>query len=176
MITSKVIFIRLEKKVVCFLYPYPNKFLFKKIPTLKFFSVLPTLNQRKTCLKHIFLTKKKWIFFFYQPTYPILFSDCYWKQTISFFRPKYNRSRWHVSSWYPGMNWLTHSYCLEICLWSVVWSLYGFDNNVGITHKMAKNFHKLRGYNLLNHLWYRMHFPWTSNPCLCLMLVWFLSH
>ena len=31
------------KKVVCFLLPYPNKFLFKKIPTLKFLSPIQLL-------------------------------------------------------------------------------------------------------------------------------------
>ena len=35
------------KKVVCFLQPCPNKFLFKKIPSLKFFSSLLTPNNVK---------------------------------------------------------------------------------------------------------------------------------
>ena len=48
---------------------YPNKFLFKKIHTPKFFSALPTPNQRKTCIKHLLLTKKM----MQKPTYPIFF-------------------------------------------------------------------------------------------------------
>ena len=44
----------------CCLFPVtlPNKFLFKKIPTLKS-SALPTPNQHKTCIKHTFLTCQK---------------------------------------------------------------------------------------------------------------------
>ena len=62
------------KKIVCFLLPYRNRFLFKKIPTLKFFSALQTSNQHKTCIKHTFLTKKiMQTNFFHQPTYPIFF-------------------------------------------------------------------------------------------------------
>ena len=44
------------KKVVCFLQPYPNLFI-QKNPYPKAFSALPTPNQRKTCIKHTFLTK-----------------------------------------------------------------------------------------------------------------------
>ena len=77
----------LKKKVVCFLQPYPNKFLFQKIPTLKFFSALRTPNQSKTCIKHTFLTKKimQKNIFYDLPT--LFFSDRYRKQTMSFFRP-----------------------------------------------------------------------------------------
>ena len=52
------------------------------------FSALTTPNQRKTYIKHTFLTQKIMQFFFILPSYlPFFFSDRYRKQTISFFRP-----------------------------------------------------------------------------------------
>ena len=44
-----------EKRLVCFLNPYPNKFLLKRIPTLKFF--LPSNSQSMQKI-HILEQKK----------------------------------------------------------------------------------------------------------------------
>ena len=48
---------------------------YSKNPYPEVFSALPTPNQRKTCTKHTFLTKKIMHFFFtfFLPTYPISF-------------------------------------------------------------------------------------------------------
>ena len=43
---------------------------YSKNPYPKVFSALPTSNQRKTCIKHTFLTQIIVQTFFYRPTYP----------------------------------------------------------------------------------------------------------
>ena len=58
--------------------------MLERITQKKVFSALPTPNQRKTCIKHIFDPKNNAQKKNYWPTYPIFFSDRYRKQTISF--------------------------------------------------------------------------------------------
>ena len=53
-----MIIIRPKKKLFVSCYPTLTRSYSKKIPTLKFFSALTTPNQRKTCIKHTFLTQK----------------------------------------------------------------------------------------------------------------------
>ena len=66
----------------------PLQVFIQKNPYPKVFSALPTHNQRKTCIKHIFDLKNSEKNFFL-PTYLLyFFSDRYRKQTINFFRPR----------------------------------------------------------------------------------------
>ena len=56
------------------MFPIPKQVFIQKNPYPKVFSTLPTPNQRKTCIKHTFLTKKdNRNIFHYRPTYPIFF-------------------------------------------------------------------------------------------------------
>ena len=82
--------LRPKKKLFVSCNPYPNKTSFySKKPYPKVFSALPTPNQRKTCIKHTFLTKKIMQKKYFLLTFlPDFFSNRYRKQTISFFRPK----------------------------------------------------------------------------------------
>ena len=64
-----------KKKSSLFPVTLPKQVFIQKNLYPKFFSALPTPNQRKTCIKHKFLTKrimKKRRN--YRPTYPIFFS------------------------------------------------------------------------------------------------------
>ena len=76
-----------KKKLFVSCNPTLTSFYSKKTYS-KVFSALATPNQRKTCIKHTFLTKiiikKK--NFTDLPT--LFFSDRYRKQAISLFRPK----------------------------------------------------------------------------------------
>ena len=92
------------KRSCGFPVPYPiNKFLLKKIPTRKFFSALPTPNQRKTCIKHSFLTKKIVQFLKILPTYPypIFVGTVTGKQTFFFLslRPLLSSSSSFFEPW-----------------------------------------------------------------------------
>ena len=61
----------LKKKMIVSCNPTLTSF-YSENPYPKVFSTFPTPNQRKTCIKHTFLTKKiMQEFFFYRPTYPI---------------------------------------------------------------------------------------------------------
>ena len=53
-----MIIIRPKKKLFVSCYPTLTRFYSKKIPTLNFFLALTTPNQRKTCIKHTFVTQK----------------------------------------------------------------------------------------------------------------------
>ena len=66
-----IIWLRPKKKLFVSCNPTLTSFYSKKCLPLSFFH-LPTPNQRKTWIKHTFLTKKiMQKFFFYRPTYPI---------------------------------------------------------------------------------------------------------
>ena len=65
----------LKKKLFVSCNPTLTSF-YSKISLPKVFTALQTPNQRKTCIKHTFLTKKimQWKIFFYRPTYPFFFT------------------------------------------------------------------------------------------------------
>ena len=73
------------KKSCLFPVTLPLQVFIFKNPYAKVFSALPTPNQRKTCIKHTFLTKKIIQKKYILPTYPYPIFFGWLQETNNFF-------------------------------------------------------------------------------------------
>ena len=100
----------------------PLKVFIQKNPYPKVFSALPTPNQRKTCIKHTFLTKKIMQKKNYRPTYPIFFRTVTGNKLFIFLglATELIISRdLHFQEMPFGYSF--HKVCIETSLLDVVW-------------------------------------------------------